>query len=206
MKVERHYFRTGELRAVREEGKPTRLRGHAAVFGEYSEDLGGFREVIQKGAFARAVREDDVRALWNHESAMVLGRNTAGTLRLEEDDVGLLVEIDLPDTQAGRDALVSVERGDVSQMSFGFLLRDWAKDQKWGKDAEGDLVRTLLEVELFDVSPVTYPAYPQTDVAVRSLERAREAGLLPGEPPALPAAAIGDLDLRRRHEKLALDL
>lgn len=210
MSVERRFFRSMELRAVREDGKPTKLRGHAAVFNQLSEDLGGFRESIAPGAFERAIEEDDVRALWNHDSRIVLGRNVAGTLRLAEDETGLAVEIDLPDTQAGRDALVSIERGDVSQMSFGFEIRDWTKDQTWGKDAEGNLIRTILRAGLFDVSPVTYPAYPQTDIAVRSLERAREAGLLPAEQVATAAAAAGDadpdIDLRHRHELAGMTL
>jgi len=205
MKIERRFFQTAELRAIREDGKPTRLRGHAAVFDQLSEDLGGFREVIRRGAFQRAIEEDDVRALWNHDSRLVLGRNRSRTLTLEEDDVGLAIDILVPDTQMGRDALISIDRGDVSQMSFGFMIRDWAKDQKWGKDASGALVRELLEVELFDVSPVTYPAYPQTDIAVRSLQRARELGLLPVEALEPPQGEL-DLDLRHRHELLGLAL
>lgn len=206
MKIERRFFQTAELRAIREDGKPTRLRGHAAVFDQLSEDLGGFREVIRRGAFRRAIAEDDIRALWNHDSRIVLGRNKSRTLSLEEDDVGLAIDILPPDTQMGRDALISIDRGDVSQMSFGFMIRDWAKDQKWGKDASGALVRELLEVELFDVSPVTYPAYPQTDIAVRSLERARELGLLPAEARADQIEAEEDFDLRHRNELLGLGL
>lgn len=159
-----------EVRA--EEGQRPQIRGYAAVFDVLSEDLGGFRERIARGAFAGA-ENHDVRALWNHNSDYVLGRTVSGTLRLIEDETGLRVVIDPPDTQWARDALVSIQRGDVSQMSFGFI----ALDDTWETRDDGTLIRTLRKVRLFDVSPVTFPAYPQTSVAVRSkldLLRARE--------------------------------
>jgi hypothetical protein len=157
-----------ELRVERREDGPAKIVGHAAVFNSLSEDLGGFREQIAPGAFADAVKTDDVRALWNHNPDYVLGRNRAKTLTLSEDSRGLKIEVDPPDTQFARDLMVSIERGDVSQMSFAFSVR--ANGQNWGKDDDGRVVRTLTNVRLFDVSPVTYPAYAQTDVAVRSME------------------------------------
>lgn len=161
MDKEIRYFNI-ELRADSEEPKIT---GHAAVFNQWSEDLGGFREIIRPGAFAKTIKEADVRALFNHDPNYVLGRNKAGTLRLEEDKKGLAIEIDPPDTQWARDLTTSIQRGDIDQMSFGFRT---VKD-KWGDDGETNQ-RELLEVELFDVSPVTYPAYPQTSVGVRSID------------------------------------
>ncbi len=151
---------------TREDGK-RRIVGHAAVFNQLSEDLGGFREQIAPGAFADAIKTDDVRALFNHNPDHVLGRNMAGTLQLSEDSRGLAIEIDPPDTQLARDLLVSMERGDINQMSFGFSVRP--NGQNWAKDDSGQVVRTLTKVRLFDVSPVTFPAYPQTDVAARDL-------------------------------------
>lgn len=142
--------------------------GHAAVFNQLSEDLGGWREQIAPGAFAEAIKADDVRALWNHNPDFVLARNLAGTLKLTEDTRGLAIEIDPPDTQWARDLLVSMKRGDVNQMSFGFSVRP--NGQNWAKADDGTVVRTLTRVRLFDVSPVTYPAYPQTDAAARSLK------------------------------------
>lgn len=213
--MERRFIRAKEIRLLREAGKPVKVHGHAAVFGELSEDLGGFREMIQAGAFADAIERDDVRALWNHDSSQVLGRNLAGTLRMAEDKVGLAIEIDLPDTQAGRDAAVSIERGDVTQMSFGFQILDWSKDQVWQNDDDGNLVRTILRASLFDVSPVTYPAYPQTDIAMRSLERAKAEGLIPTEtsketpaepPPSDELHGLPDADLIHRHEALGMTL
>jgi len=161
-------FNVSEIRAVAEEGKPQKIVGHAANFNSLSADLGGFREMIAPGAFTSAIANSDVRALWNHDKNIVLGRNKSGTLRLSEDDQGLAFEIDMPDTQLVRDMVAApIARGDVSQCSFGFrTIKDlWEK-------VNGEVVRTLLEVELFDVSPVTYPAYNSTDVAMRSMESA----------------------------------
>lgn len=166
--MERRAF-TADLLKIeqRAEGKRT-LFGHAAVFGQLSEDLGGFREQIQAGAFADAIQTDDVRALFNHDPNFVLGRNRSKTLTLSEDARGLAIEIELPDTSTIRDLVVApIERGDVSQMSFGFSVRPGGQD--WAKDDEGRVVRTLKKLRLFDVSPVTFPAYPQTDVAARAL-------------------------------------
>jgi len=154
-----------ELRVEGDETK--KITGHAAVFDKWSEDLGGFREKIRAGAFKKTIKEADVRALFNHDPNFVLGRNTAGTLTLEEDKKGLAISIEPPDTQWARDLTTSIERGDINQMSFGFRT---VKDQ-WTTPKEGtDNQRELLEVELFDVSPVTFPAYPQTDVGMRSID------------------------------------
>lgn len=141
-------------------GKTT-LVGHAAVFNAISEDLGGFRETIRKGAFAGSLSRD-VRALFNHDPNLVLGRSRSGTLRMEEDEVGLRVEVDLPNTSAARDLAELVARGDVDQMSFAFRT---LKDQ-WSTEG-GEPRRELLDVELYDVSLVTFPAYPQTDIKAR---------------------------------------
>lgn len=147
------------------DGDPTMLVGHAAVFDEIA-DLGYFRERIARGAFSRAISEDDVRALWNHNADFPLGRNRAKTLVLGEDDKGLATRIYMPDTSMGRDVMTSVRRGDVTQMSFAFSVRS----QKIDRDAEGNITRTILDCQLYDVSPVTYPAYETTDVSARSLQ------------------------------------
>lgn len=175
MKLEKRiYDMKLELRSD-EDGSPVGITGHAAVFNKLSVDLFGFREIIAPGAFANAIKEkDDVRALWNHDSNLVLGRTTSDTLKLSEDKTGLRMEINLegaPDHV--RDLTKSIKRGDVSQASFGFRLR--GKGDKWAEDDDGNMIRTLLDLRLFDVSPVAYPAYPDTDVAMRSLETYREA-------------------------------
>lgn len=170
--IERRSFMLDQVRVeARDDGK-RRIVGHAAVFNQLSEDLGGFREQIAPGAFAEAVEKDDVRALYNHNPDHILGRNVAGTLKIAEDARGLAIEIDPPDTQISRDLLVSIDRGDINQMSFGFSVRE--SGQRWTEDDNGQVIRTLTKVRLYDVSPVTFPAYPQTDVAARDLRAWRE--------------------------------
>lgn len=144
------------------------VRGYAAVFGA-TVDIGGhFREVIAPGAFTETLKTADVRAYFEHDRGRVLGRKSAGTLRLSEDAKGLAVEIDLPDTSDGRDARVSIERGDITGMSFGFVVTR----QEW--DETGDVpTRTIKEVILREVSIVSEPAYEGTSVALRSLDEAR---------------------------------
>ena len=158
---------------VRQEGDRPRLVGYAAVFNQLSEDLGGWRELIRPGAFAKTIRDGaDVRALWNHNPDYVLGRTKSGTLRLREDDHGLAIEIDPPDTTWARDLIATIRRGDVDQMSFGFIpVRSEVKiidDHDDNGQLRRSVIRELIEVRLFDVSPVTFPAYPQTEISVRS--------------------------------------
>ena len=166
--IERRVLHPGacELRVETKEGEPPKIKGYAAVFDKRSEDLGGWFETIAPGAFGESLKNGaDVRALVEHDSRGLLGRNTAGTLKLKEDKTGLSVEIDAPDTTAGRDVVESIKRGDLSGMSFGFSTID----DHW-ETQDGEELRTLEAVELFDVSVVAYPAYPDTSVAVRSLE------------------------------------
>lgn len=163
--IERRFVST-EVRVVSVKGKP-HIRGYGAVFDEYSQDLGGFREIIKPGAFTRTLQKADVRSLWNHDPLWVLGRNRAGTLSLSQDAEGLRYDVVPPDAQWARDLLMSIKRGDVSASSFGFkTVRD-----SWAKDKDGNPVRRLLEVKLFDVGPVTFPAYPQTSAEVRAKAR-----------------------------------
>ncbi len=151
-----------EVRSLAD-GQPT-IRGYAAVFNSLSQPLGDFRERIAPGAFADALLQGaDIRALWNHNPDYPLGRTKNGTLRLTEDHRGLAVEIDPPDTSWGRDAVAAIRRGDVDGMSFAFQVQE----QELGKDAQGGKVRTLRKVQLFEVSPVTFPAYPATEVGLR---------------------------------------
>jgi len=148
-----------ELRAEGDES--TKIVGHAAVFDKPA-DIYGFEEVIRKGAFADAIKQDDVRALWNHNPDYVLGRTKSGTLRLQEDDIGLAIENDPPETQWAKDLMISMERGDVDQMSFGFVV----EEERWSKRGEEPDLREIIKARLFDVSPVTFPAYEETDVQV----------------------------------------
>ncbi len=132
--------------------------------------LAGFgRSSSRERSSAVAGSHPDVRCLFNHNPDAVLGRTKAGTLRLSEDRTGLYFDCDLPDTQAGRDVRESVTRGDVDQCSFGFVVQG----QNWREEKDGgggtQAIRELTDVDLFDVSPVTYPAYPQTSVSARLL-------------------------------------
>lgn len=142
--------------------------GHASVFNSWSELLGGlfpFKEIVRKGAFIDTIKVDDIRALFNHDPNFVLGRNKAGTLELEEDDIGLKVRILLPNTQTAKDLVENIRRGDISQMSIGFIV----EDDSWGTK-DGIDIREIKKVQLFDVSIVTFPAYTQTDCGVRAME------------------------------------
>lgn len=156
-----------EIRINESDGE-TCIEGHAAVFDSWSETLGGifpFKEKVRRGAFAESIGRDDIRALFNHDPNYVLGRNRAGTLELVEDDVGLRVRITPPDTSWARDITTSIRRGDISQMSIGFVVEDDEWSSKDGIDT-----RELKKVRLFDVSPVTFPAYTATDVGVRAMQ------------------------------------
>lgn len=154
-----------ELRAT--DGAKT-AAGYAALFNSRTQIGDWFEEVIAPGAFADAIA-GDVRALIDHDTGRVIGRSTAGTLRLSEDDKGLFVEIDLPDTTDGRDLAVQLERGDITGMSFGFRVTK----EEW--DQTGEIpVRTIKGVELFEVSAVAFPAYADTEIALRSLEHAKQ--------------------------------
>ncbi len=159
-----------ELRQV--DGEAPRLEGYAVVFGSMSQDLGGFREIVEPGAFSEALgARPDVRALFNHDPSMVLGRTTNGTLALMQDGHGLRVALSLPDTAYARDVYKLVERGDVNQMSFAFRPRKGG--ETWATE-NGQRVRRIRNSDLYDVSVVTYPAYEATTVAARALEMAQE--------------------------------
>lgn len=177
-----------ELR-VEGEGEERKISGYAAVFNKDSLPLGwgSFIERIAPGAFKDVLASDDldVRALINHDPNQVIGRSTAGTLDLSEDKRGLQVSITPPDTQIARDLVVSIERGDIDQMSFAFRVGE----ETWNfSDDEAELdKRTITQVaELLDVSPVTYPAYPDTTVGVRHQQEARAAHEALQEPPPAP--------------------
>lgn len=179
-----------ELRAAPDAPEKRTVRGYAAMFGKRSANLGTenyqFFEIIERGAFD-GVLQDDVRALFNHDANLILARSRAGqgTLTLGADDTGLWYEF-TPDGEQSyaRDLVRALARGDVDQSSFAFSLT--AEGQKWEETREGDtsvVLRTIKQVDrLYDVSPVTYPAYPDATVALRTLEEFRAA-----QPPAAPA-------------------
>ena len=152
----------GELKAA-VEGRT--VEGYASVFNSMSEDLGGFREIILPGAFSE-VLDNDVRALYNHDSNYLLARTTSGTLELKEDEKGLYYRFEMPNTSYGNDMLELFRRGDLTQSSFGFTVE---KDN-WRME-DGQQVRYIERVgSLFDVSPVVFPAYSQASSGLRSAE------------------------------------
>ena len=166
--VERRIVGAVEFRATDDEKKP-QLQGYAAVFNKRSELIfGEFVEIIEPGAFSEAIPKSDIRALQNHDPNFVLGRTKSGTLEVSEDDVGLKTITTLPDTQYARDLLTVVRRGDVNQMSFSFTVAKGGV--QWTVEDDETIVRHILKVEeLFDISPVTFPAYPDTSIAEREL-------------------------------------
>jgi HK97 family phage prohead protease len=178
----REFIEGIELRAAPAgSSSPGTLSGYAAVFNRTSVDLGMFREVLAPGCFKDALARSDIRALYNHEPDHLLGRTTSGTLRLAEDEVGLRMECDLPDTQLGRDLAELCRRGDLTGQSFSFTT----DSDSWDYSASPPL-RTVRAVgELYDVGPVTYPAYSDTSVACRAYNKALETR---EQPPAIEPA------------------
>lgn len=172
---------------VRTVGNKFQIEGYAAKWNTRSQDLGGFTETIaeyaSKASLAAGV---DTRALFNHDPNMILGRRGAGTLNVSEDSTGIPYQIDMPDTTYARDLMVSMERKDVLHSSFGFrtVSDDWQADS-------GTLLRTLMAIELLDVSPVTYPAYLDTSsgLGARSLA---------------PSAVLAEYEARRQPEPVVV--
>ncbi len=149
---------------------PGKLMGYAAVF-DSPADMGAFVEVVRQGTFTRSLQQAGrIVALYDHERRSILGRVSAGTLRLHEDRHGLAFEVDLPDTTVGRDLAVLVQRGDVAGCSFGFVVPPGG--DRWERRADKPL-RELHTVELHEITITSAPAYPDTAVALRSLAACR---------------------------------
>lgn len=155
-----------ELRA---DGDAQNIKGYAAVFNsdsvEFKTFFGDFVEQIRPGAFARTLKQNpDVRALVDHDTGRVIARTKNNTLKLTEDERGLMAEIQPNDTQDGRDIVARVKRGDIDGMSFGFQV----VTDKWSM-RDGKEFREILDVDLYEVSLVAFPAYPSTSAQVRSM-------------------------------------
>jgi len=183
------------------ESEPSTIVGYAAVFNQWSEDLGGFREMILPGAFTETLTHD-VRALINHDANMVLGRTRSGTLELSEDEIGLRIKIALPNTQYAKDLIEAMKRGDVDQMSFGFSV---GQDNWYEED--GQMKREIIKVDrLYDVSVVTFPAYPQTIAQARDVLKLRNpvpsVKVEGGQDERLAESEQVPLDVKRKKIKL----
>lgn len=169
MKMKKKEIRTIDITNLStrsdEETKTRTISGYAAVFNSPTRLWEDLDEVIAPGAFSRAISSSDVRCLFNHDWSNVLGRTKSGTLRLSEDERGLKFEVDLPDTTVARDLIKSMERGDINQCSFGFI----PTEETWDYNST-PMLRTIHEVELYEVSIVPLPAYEDTEAALRSKE------------------------------------
>ena len=195
---ERRFIVTREMR-VEGDGAEIRIAGYGALTNSWSENLGGFREIIQPGAFKKAIGVSDVRLLFNHDGialARCVRGATDGTMTIEEDDTGLHFDATMDGASPAVQTLASaVRRGDVSGCSFSFSVAE--AGDRWEDDGT-TMSRTIVEVgELFDVGPVNYPAYPDTTVALRARDAARTAAGL-----VVPAHVVKHAHRRRR---LALD-
>lgn len=184
-----------EVRAIKVElrvagdGEDRKLLGKPIVYNSNSEDM-GFIEIIAPGAASEALKKSDIRLLYGHnsDSLLPLARTSAGTLRAKETDSGVEIEADPPNTQFANDLMVAIERGDVQDMSFGFTVDDDVWETKDGKD-----IRTIKKFrELFDFSYVAYPAYSDTTVALRNLNKFK-------------SAATGD-DIEVENENIEMEL
>lgn len=166
--VETRYFAaTVELRSG---DSGLKLGGYAIKYDKISQNLGGFVERIAPGALNQTLAEGgDILARYEHEDRFLLGRTSAGTLRLMPDEIGLGYEVDLPDTSYARDLAALAERGDVRYSSFAFI----AKDEKWSTTERGYTLRTVTALHLLDVAPVVNPAYLDTTTGLRHLAEAR---------------------------------
>jgi HK97 family phage prohead protease len=203
--LERRVITPGSVRASGE-GQDKTIVGYAACFGVLSEPIGfggGFTEKIDPHAFDKCLAASpDVRCLWNHSPDHVLGRTKSGTLSLKVDDVGLQYTCKLPGTSVADDLFESIKRGDITGSSFGF---EAVKDS-WDTKTN---TRTLLQANVFDVAPVTFPAYGQTSVQVRSMHGRMETiefGVYRSRslrPPSLPLTAI---QMKRRARALVREL
>ena len=168
-----------QVRIEKRDGQPSKIVGYAAVFyrsgepGTQYELYTGHFERIQPGSFSRAIEDqDDVRGLYNHEPSAILGRTVSNTLRLSEDEIGLRYEIDVPDTQIGRDVVTSIDRGDVTGSSFAFSISEGGSQVR--KDGKVT-VREITGVDLYDVGPVSFPAYDATTTGLRAVDGIDEA-------------------------------
>jgi hypothetical protein len=193
-------FAKGALVRAKNDGH---IEGHAAVFDEEYVlwDSGNYRvvESIKPGTFKRALKEkQDVRGLVNHDSNQVIGRTAAGTLSLKEDQQGLYFDCEPPDTQTGRDVRTLIQRGDISGCSFAFsVTKEVVTEEK--KGTQTIRRREIQDVDLYDVGPVTYPAYSGTDVSARSLEM--RSLLFPGGVPASVLELVPELRAKDDNEE-----
>jgi HK97 family phage prohead protease len=190
-----------ELRVATNDKGERVLSGYAAVFNSLSLDMGGWFELVSSAAFTRTLEENpDVLALYSHDTSLVLGRTKSSTLTLTVDTTGLAFSVVLPNTTTANDLIVLIERGDISGCSFGFVCQN----DVWTEDAEGRYVRTLLDVDLYEITITASPAYPDTSISLRSAPMEIRSKITSTETPPevrnkgckcdCPECAAGDCD------------
>ena len=158
--AERRFMAAGDAEIRTADDGPAQLVAYAARFDRESVDM-GFIETIRPGAFTNALKVSDIRGLKNHNPDLLLGRVTAGTMTVGEDERGLKYDIALPDTTTGNDTAEEIRRGDITGSSFSFRLAD--DGDQW-EERDGKYYRTITDfAQVFDVGPVTFPAYPATN-------------------------------------------
>ncbi|MFB8328086.1 HK97 family phage prohead protease [Bacillus wiedmannii] len=154
-----------EIREV--EGGLRTITGYAVKWEMKSVTMGywrRFKEQFKRGAFTDSLTQDDQLALWSHDYSQVLGRTKNGTLRLFEDEIGLRFELDLADTTLGDDTYKTIKRGDIDGVSFGFQM----VKEEWDESNPDNIVRSVTKAKLVEISPVAFPAYPDSQVSARS--------------------------------------
>ena len=143
------------------------ISGYAIRYNEPSVDLGGFTEVVAPGAVTDSLQQSgDCLMLRDHNPSLLMGRTKSKTLALTEDANGLRFVCKLPNTTQANDLAESIDRGDLDGVSFGFNVPSGG--DKWSSDKEGNVIRTLVRINLSEISPCSFPAYPSTSVSIRS--------------------------------------
>lgn len=171
-KTEKRHLTTNSVEIRESEDGKRMLAGYAVKWGMRSHKMGwrSFREQFSKGAFTESLTNDNQLALWAHDTTKVLGNTKSGTLRLYEDDVGLRFELDLGNTTLANDAYETIKRGDIDGVSFGFRMIK----QEWDENDQENIVRTIHKAKLMEISPVAFPAYPDSQVSARSNDPYKE--------------------------------
>ena len=194
--MEKRIFNIENRFETREDGQEV-VVGYGSIWNSRSENLGGFYEYISPDAISQeTIDKSDVRALINHDPNLVLARSTAGNLSLSVDEKGLRYEFSIPETSYGKDLAINMKNGNINQSSFAFTVGS----DEWSTDEEGNDIRTITSIEkLYDVSPVTYPAYSQAEsdlvVAQRALAIYKENKEIKEEETDLVARSLAQLKI-----------